>query len=57
VVSADADVRARVELGSALSNEDFAGLDDLTAVSLHAEALRVRISTVTRRTLTFFMCH
>jgi hypothetical protein len=36
VVSADADVRTRVELGSTLANEDFAGLHDLTAVSLHA---------------------
>src|SRR5690606_17224646 len=46
VVAAAADARARMELGAALADDDVAGLDDLTAVQLHAQVLRVGIAAV-----------
>ena len=46
VVAAAADVHARVELGAALADEDLAGLDDLAAEPLDAEALGVGVATV-----------
>src|SRR5699024_3343013 len=41
VVSSTADVGSGVELGSALADEDLAGLDGLAAEALDAEVLRV----------------
>jgi hypothetical protein len=35
-----------VEVGSALADDDLAGLDDLAAEALDAEPLRVRVATV-----------
>jgi len=40
VVLANADIVARVELGAALTHEDVAGRNQLTAVALHAQAFR-----------------
>ena len=47
VVVAAADVAAGVEVGAALADEDFAGLDQLAAEALDAEALRVGVAAVT----------
>ena len=41
VILAHADVIARVELGTALANENVAGLDQLTAVALDAKSFGV----------------
>ena len=57
VIAAHADVIAGVEFGAALTDEDGAGGDELTAVAFHAEALAVTVAAVTCRSLTFFMCH
>ena len=46
VVAATADVDAGVEVGAALADEDLAGLDDLAAEPLDAEALGVGVATV-----------
>ena len=57
VIAALTDVAAGVELVADLADDDVAGDDRLAAELLDAAALTVRITTVTRRTLTFFMCH
>src|SRR4029079_2905384 len=49
VVAATADQVARVEVRTPLADDDLAGVDQLTAVPLHAEALRVGVATVTGR--------
>ena len=50
VVAADADVESRVPLRAALAHDDRARGNGLAAVALHAETLRVGVTTVTRRT-------
>merc|ERR1712173_311299 len=57
VVLAHADIGTRIELGAALAHDDVAGDDVLAAELLHAKATTGRITTVTRRTACFFMCH
>src|SRR5206468_7371884 len=46
VVATAADVGAGVEVRAALTDDDLAGLDDLAAEALHAETLRVGVTTV-----------
>src|SRR5690606_36809105 len=57
VVAAEADARARMELGAALADDDVAGLDGLAAVHVHAEVLRVGVAAVARGTYALFVCH
>jgi hypothetical protein len=57
VVTTATDTRAGVEVRSALANNDFAGLDDLTAVALDAEILGVRIAPITSGGRSLFVCH
>src|SRR5665213_535506 len=57
VVAATADVDAGVEVGAALADEDLARTDDLTTEALHAEALRVRVTTVASGARSLFVCH
>ena len=57
VVAAAADAETRVEVGAALAHDDLAGLDDLAAEALHAEALGVRVATVTGRRCALLVCH
>src|SRR4051812_19648002 len=57
IVAADPDVRARVLLRPALTNEDRAAADELTAEALHAEAFGLRVTAVPRAADTFFVCH
>lgn len=57
VVVADTDIGAGVELGAALSDDDHARFDDLTAEPFDAQTLGVTVATVFGRTLTFLMCH
>ena len=47
VIVAHTDANAGMKLGSALADDDVAGLHDLAAKFLDAEALRVGIATVT----------
>ena len=56
VVLATANAVARVEVGAALTNEDLTSVDQLAAVALHAEALRVRVAAVTGGTKALLMC-
>src|SRR5438552_3674582 len=44
-------------LGAALPDQDRARVDDLSAVHLHAEHLRVRVAAVARRAAAFLVCH
>ena len=46
VVAAAADAVAGVEVGAALADDDLAGVDDLAAEALDAEALGVGVATV-----------
>jgi len=57
VWSAHADLRAGMEGGAALAHEDVAGQRMLAAELLHAEALRLGVATVTRRTTGFLVSH
>src|SRR5690606_40858838 len=57
VVLADANAVAGVELGTALTHDDVAGLDDLAAIQLHAKAFTFRVAAVAGRTASFFECH
>src|SRR5688572_22126536 len=57
VVAAAADAQARVEVGATLAHDDLAGLDDLAAEALHAEALGVRVATVAGRRCALLVCH
>ena len=46
-----------VKVGSALTHDDFAGFDDLTAEALHSQVLGVGVATVASLGRTFFVCH
>src|SRR5215831_8518610 len=57
VVATAADEVARVELRATLTDQDLAGVDQLTAEPLHAEPLRVGVATVARAGRTLFVSH
>ena len=57
VVAPAADVDTRVELRAALTHQNLAGLDDLTAEPLDAQPLRSGITTVARAGRAFLVCH
>ena len=46
-----------MEVGAALANDDLAGVDQLTAEALHAEALGVGITAVARGAGALLVCH
>jgi hypothetical protein len=56
-IAALANPSARVKSVADLADEDVSGSNLLTAESLYAEALRVGITPVSARALSFFMCH
>src|SRR6266568_482333 len=56
VIAADAHAGARLDLGPALADEDRAGVDQLAAVDLDPEHLRVRVAPVARRAAALLMC-
>jgi len=56
-ISAATDILARMELGSALTQNNTSGADCFAAVCLHTEKLRITVTTVSAARLTFFMCH
>src|SRR5262249_40966339 len=57
IITADADVDARFELGAALTDQDRAARYRLAAKALDSQALRRRIATVARAANSFFVCH
>ena len=57
VIATHAHIRTGMKPGSALSDDDRAGRDCLTAKDLDAEHLRLRVPAVPRRTATLFLCH
>src|SRR3954453_22416088 len=57
VVAATADVHAGVEVRAALADDDLAGLDDLAAEALDAEALGVGVAAVAGRRSALLVCH
>src|SRR5262249_32870964 len=57
VVLAQRRALAGVERGADLADDDRPGLHALAAVDLDAAPLRVRVATVARRALTFFVRH
>src|SRR5579859_7655570 len=57
VVAAEADARARRDPGSALADDDGAGVDRLAGVDLHPEHLRVRVATVAGRAASLLVRH
>src|SRR3954469_4813022 len=57
VVLAPTHAAAGVEVGAALADDDLAGVDELTAVALHAEALCVGVATVLGRRCSLFVSH
>src|SRR6516165_9635947 len=57
VIAAATDARAGMELGAALTDQDFAGLDDLAAEPLHAQPLRGRVAAIARAGSALLVCH
>src|SRR5262247_1485177 len=57
VVATDADAGAGHDPGPALADDDRAGVDELSAVCLHAEHLGVRVTTVSRRASALLVGH
>ncbi len=57
IVSASANIVARVELCTSLTNEDAAGRNILTVCSLDSESFRFTIPAVLGATYTFLTCH
>jgi hypothetical protein len=57
VVFATANPSTGVEVGAALTHDDFARANNLTSKTLHAKALRIGITTVTSAGYTLFTCH
>ena len=54
-VAAHADVLASFEFGTALTNDDAAGSNNLATVTFHAEALADAVASVTYTALTFLV--
>ena len=57
IILALADVGARMDLGSALTNENVAGENELTVSTLRAETLGLGIAAVLGGAHSLFMCH
>src|SRR3954454_17439918 len=57
VVPAATDAAARVEVGATLAHDDLAGVDDLAAVALDAEALGVGVAAVLGGRRALLVCH
>jgi len=57
VIATAPDTRTGMEVRTALTNDDLARTDNLTAETLDAEALRVRVTTVASGTRTLLVCH
>ena len=56
-IAAEAGVLARMDVRTALSDDDAAGVDELSAVGFDATHFRFAVAAVTAAGLAFFMCH
>jgi hypothetical protein len=56
-IAAEADVLARMNVRTALSDDDAASGDELTAVGFDSTHFRFAVAAVTAAGLAFFMCH
>lgn len=56
-IATEPHVFSGVELGSALTDNNASGGDELARIGFHAEHLRLTVATVTAAGLTFLMCH
>ena len=57
VIVTAAHIVAGVEMSAALTDDDLAGLDELTAKTLNAQTLSIRIAAVAGGTKTLLVCH
>ena len=57
VVLATTHVLTGVDVGAALTDENLAGLHELTVETLGAETLTAGVAAVTGGTKAFFVCH
>jgi hypothetical protein len=57
VVAATADTVTWVEVGTALSHDDLAGVDQLAAEPFDAEPLRIGVPTISGRRRSLLVCH
>src|SRR5690606_29177589 len=57
VVAATAHVVTRVEVGAALTHDDLAGVDQLAAEALDAQALSVGVAAVAGGRRALLVCH
>jgi hypothetical protein len=57
VIPTPADTVAWVEVGTALPDDDLAGVHLLAAEPLDAEPLRIGVPTIASRGRSLFMCH
>jgi hypothetical protein len=57
VVPAAADTVAWVEVSTALSHDDLAGVDQLAAEPFDAEPLRIGVPTISGRRRSLLVCH
>jgi hypothetical protein len=56
-ITPDADILARMKLGSALTADDLSTFNGLPAINLDSEHLWIAVATVLCTTTGFFMCH
>jgi hypothetical protein len=57
VIAAAADTVAWVEVGTALPDDDLAGVDQLAAEPFDAEPLRIGVPTISGRRRSLLVCH
>jgi hypothetical protein len=57
VVFATTNIGTRVKMGSALTHNDFSGVDNLSTETLHTQTLGITVTTVASTGRTFFMSH
>ena len=57
MITAKADIDARMKSRAALANDDIARNNLLTTENLHAQAFGFRVSTILAATACFFMSH
>jgi hypothetical protein len=57
VILTHTDIFAGIVLGTALANDDIAGENDFSAITLYAKATAFRVASVSRATACFLVCH
>ena len=57
IISSNADIFSRLEMGAPLAHDNGARFDLLAAIGLNAPVLGIAVAAITGRTLSFFMSH